>query len=192
MHKKGARLPAVTLIEVLIVTTVLAVLIVATLFYVRSSMPKARDGERKADLKKISVAMEQYRSDYGGYPHGMVPNTSSPAMPTQVSACGTNTVLAPYLADVPCDPDTQQPYRYNPRGTFFTGKRNVRVYPQYRMLTHLEYEADPIIQELCPQTPPPHHCGGTVLPFTVGTAQSVNGITPRLNYGIAGGATVRQ
>lgn len=183
------RIPAVTLIEVLIVTAILAVLIIVSLFYVRAAMPKARDGERKADLKKISVALEQYRNDFGGYPNGMVPNGSN--TPTPSSACGTNTVLSPYLADVPCDPATHQPYRYNPRGGCSPGKREVTVCRQYRLLTRLEYEADLIIQELCPRTPPPNHCGGLVQRITPATdTEPVNNSSLILNYGVAGGTSV--
>jgi len=191
VRKDITRFPGVTLIELLIVTSILAILIIATLFYVRSSMPKAHDGQRKADLKKIAVALEQYRSDHGGYPVGFNPNTSDPTRP-RGSGCGPNTVLEPYLPEVPCDPQPERPYSYDPRGTDFMGKRGVRVVLGYRLLTHLEYEADPIIAELCPQAPPTQdHCGASALNAGNVTTRTSSEVL-ELNYGVAANTTLRQ
>ncbi len=191
MRKVLPHKPGFTLIEFLIVITVLAILMVSTLFYVRSSMPKAHDGERKADLKKIANALEQYRSDHGGYPLGINPNPSNPSRPRR-SGCGTNTVLEPYMAEVPCDPQPLRPYGYDPRGPEFMGNRGVWVVRGYRLLTHLEYEGDPIIAELCPQTPLPNHCGGSALNPRDAVEERTSSQTLELNYGVAANTPLLQ
>lgn len=184
----------ITLIEILIVVTLIAVLMAAIGFYFQGVMPKARDGQRKADLRKIATALESFRSDWGGYPTGMY--LSGTIM--RGSGCGPGTVLAPYLPEVPCDPEGG-PYYYDPEpldSSFYSSRRdpNIRVARQYRLLTHLVNEADPLIKETCDSgSDLPTHCGGEVLVvgnnagnlYVGNNANQIN-----LNFGLAGGRTV--
>ncbi len=57
-----------TLVELLVVISILGVLVSVTLVAFRSSQGRGRDAERKSDLKQISSALELYFSDYGKYP----------------------------------------------------------------------------------------------------------------------------
>jgi len=53
---------AFTLIELLIVITIIAVLLGAISFSYNAAQRKGRDGKRKADLKTVQQALEQYFS----------------------------------------------------------------------------------------------------------------------------------
>ncbi len=87
-----------TLIEVLVASTVIALL--ATGLYTSYSQIniQGRDSRRKADLEQIRAALEMYRNDKGYYPISSLINTS----------CGNTTGLSDgsttYLSDVPDDP----------------------------------------------------------------------------------------
>jgi type II secretion system protein G len=97
-----------TLIELLIVIAiigVLATLLMANFIGVRQ---RARDAQRKSDIRQIQAALEIYRSDNGGYP---------PAPLT----CGAALTLggSTYMKKIPCDPSNVPPYVYTyvPSGT---------------------------------------------------------------------------
>ncbi len=59
---------AFTLIELLIVITIIGILAVALLPSVLGAPGRARDAQRKADLKNIVAALESFNSDNGHYP----------------------------------------------------------------------------------------------------------------------------
>jgi general secretion pathway protein G len=86
-----------TLIELLIVIALLGVLASSLIVLINpvAQFQRARDAQRKADIRQIQSALEMYRSDVGEYP-------LTAAGPT----CGgafTNAGIT-YLAKVPCDP----------------------------------------------------------------------------------------
>jgi len=117
-----------TLIEILVVVAIIAVLIVALFMIFRNSINKARDAERKKDLKQIKLAMEDYYNDNDHYPDA-----------DALKDCG-GTSLNPYLKEIPCDPVTGEPYLY-------------LLYPDdgsmgYRVLTKLENKSDPVVGQL--------------------------------------------
>ena len=61
-----------TLIELLIVITIIGILAVALLPSVLGAPGRARDAQRKADLKNIAAALEMYASDNNGrYPYAI-------------------------------------------------------------------------------------------------------------------------
>lgn len=182
-------MPGVTLIEVVVVVTIIALLAVVAMVNVTSALPKARDASRKADLQKISKALEQYYDDRGGYPI-QLSTTGAVSASTPVSACGTNTILQTYLKNVPCQPSSNTPYVYDPTGTAYTGSRGDSVFGAYRLLTKLENSSDPIIKETCPRTTGADHCGGSYLVTVGGSPTAINGTTNILNYGLAGGTRV--
>ena len=116
-----------TLTELLVVVAVLALLILATFRLFNRDVDKARDAQRKKDLKELKLAMEDYYNDHGSYP---------PDEYFVVENCGTD-ILAPYLKRFPCDPTSGQPYLYLPVEN-----------GGYRILARLFNSADPVIEEL--------------------------------------------
>lgn len=84
-----------TLVELLIVVGIigiLATLLMANFIGVRQ---RARDAQRKSDIRQMQSALEIYRSDNGSYPvTGNFPACLSPL------TSGTST----YMAKIPCDP----------------------------------------------------------------------------------------
>lgn len=140
----------VSIIEVLIVVTIMLLLMVALYRTIGNDVNKARDTDRKKALKEIKIAFENYYNDNDCYP---------PA--DALKNCGA-TNLAPYLAQVPCD-KLGQNYLYvpvaNARGETCGG---------YRVLTKLTILSDPMIEQVgCP-----FGCGN--LPEDVESPESYN------------------
>jgi type II secretion system protein G len=93
-----------TLVEVLVVVAIVALLASVVIFSLQESRKKSRDGERKADLEQIQLALRMYKNVNGTYPdcaNGMQIGGAPPA-----SGCNVNvtTALAPYFSSVPIDP----------------------------------------------------------------------------------------
>ena len=87
-----------TLVELLIVIAiigVLAALLMANFIGVRQ---RARDAQRKSDLKQIQSALELYRSDLAAYPI----TNNFPACGSSLPTSGTTI----YMQKVPCDPSS--------------------------------------------------------------------------------------
>ncbi len=57
-----------TLVELLVVISILGVLVSITSVAFRSAQIRGRDAERKSDLKQIFNALELFYADYGKYP----------------------------------------------------------------------------------------------------------------------------
>ena len=89
------RLRAFTLIELLIVITIIGILAVALVPRITGGPAKARDASRKADLQQIATALEFYADDNaGGYPDDVA-----------ASNCVANLDLDSYLTTIPSDPN---------------------------------------------------------------------------------------
>src|SRR3989344_1525650 len=58
-----------SLIELLVVITIIAILIGAGTVSYNNAQQKGRDGKRKSDLKAIQQALEQYFQQNGKYPY---------------------------------------------------------------------------------------------------------------------------
>ncbi len=91
---------AFTLIELMIVITIIGILAVALIPRITGGPARARDAQRKTDLSEIAGALESYASDSGG---------SYPANPTtkKLFACmDLMTSLKPYMIgeSLPSDP----------------------------------------------------------------------------------------
>lgn len=92
-----------TLIELLIVIAIIGLLATLAIISLTTAQRKARDTKRIADMKSIQTAVELYFSDTSSYP--------DPA-----SWADLQTDLAPYISQVPVDPNnasgTQYIYAY--------------------------------------------------------------------------------
>jgi len=62
-NKKGF-----TLVELLVVMTIIMVLTVVGMINYGNANKKSRDAKRKSDLESVRVALEMYRQDNGSYP----------------------------------------------------------------------------------------------------------------------------
>ncbi len=96
--KKNTR--GFTLVELMIVIGMIAFLAVLISAYLRTQIFKSYDARRKAEIKRISIAVEEYEKDNDCYP--------LPSALSCISAIG----LRPYLDKVPCDPQTKASYYY--------------------------------------------------------------------------------
>ena len=88
-----------TLIEMLVVVSIIAILATIVIVAVQRSSLNARDGRRKADIKTLKNAIEQYANNN----RGLYPTTA----PTEGSAQLLSTLLSPYLNPIPNDPAPQ-------------------------------------------------------------------------------------
>lgn len=119
-----------TLMELLIVIAIIAILaLVFLLTNWKVNIFRAYDSRRKTDLANVRRSFEEYFNDHNCYPAINV-----------LSTCG-GTALAPYLAKIPCDPATQQPYKYQPDSDTNTCTGN-------RVCAKLQDWADPDITTL--------------------------------------------
>ncbi len=110
-----------TLVELLVVITIIGMLSTIAIVSLNSSRVKARDTKRLADLKQISTALELYLGDNGHYPitttFACLDCTSYINTPILTPAAANLTAaIAPYLAKAPVDPlgvgNSDQGYLY--------------------------------------------------------------------------------
>jgi prepilin-type N-terminal cleavage/methylation domain-containing protein len=67
MQKNKIKNRAFTLIEVLVVATIIGVLVTVTAVSFANSQKRSRDARRKADLETVRQALVLYRQDHGSY-----------------------------------------------------------------------------------------------------------------------------
>ncbi len=89
-----------TLVELIIVISIIAILATIVLAYFVGQIFKGRDARRKADIQRIQVAVEEYEKDHNCYPL------------SQTVICNPGTGLVPYLDKIACDPSTNASYYY--------------------------------------------------------------------------------
>jgi prepilin-type N-terminal cleavage/methylation domain-containing protein len=128
-----------TLIEVLTVVAIIGILVVTSFFAWKLQFTKAKDAERKDDLKRLRIAFEEYYTDNEAYP---------PA--DAISTCGSDS-LKPYLNSIPCDPLTGIAYCY------ILDPDNPASPQSFRLLTTLGNLKDSDIAKLGCDTPA--YCG---------------------------------
>lgn len=85
-----------TLIELLIVIAIIGVLSALLMSNFIGVRQRARDAQRKSDLRQIQSALELYRSDLGNYP-------ATNVFPGCNSSFSNSTTI--YMSKVPCDPN---------------------------------------------------------------------------------------
>ena len=102
-----------TLIELLIVVAIIGILgslLMANFIGIRQ---RARDVQRKSDLRQIQSALEIYRADLGSYP-------ITASFPACGSALTGGSPLSTYMQKIPCDPLATPAYSYTSSGTTYT------------------------------------------------------------------------
>jgi len=100
-----------TFIEILVVVTIMAVLIVAGIVSFASVNKRSRDARRKSDVEQIRSALEMYRADEGHYPL-----TANPTQFVTITSDSTfTTALSSYMATIPEDPKNNDDYPYKIR-----------------------------------------------------------------------------
>jgi len=119
LHPRQSR-RGFTLIEVLVVISIIGVLMSLLLVSYQSARKTARDGKRKADLEQIRSALEMCRADTNKYPTSIYEGI------TESIICEGTT----YLQTTPKDPATNERYYYN-RETELT----------YTLCAHLETDS---------------------------------------------------
>lgn len=93
---------AFTLIEVLIVVSIIGLLAVALTLSLTHQRQKASNARVKTDLARLKIAFEDYYGDHNCYPPAEWFDTADD--------CGSN-ALSPYLAAIPCNRMTAMPYK---------------------------------------------------------------------------------
>lgn len=89
-----------TLVETMIVISIIAFMAAAFALFLRLQLFKAHDGRRKAEIQRLSVAVEEYEKDNNCYPL------------SNLMACDPGTGLNPYINKIACDPVSNDFYLY--------------------------------------------------------------------------------
>lgn len=136
---------AFTLVELLVVISIIGVLIGLSVFGLQGARQASRDSKRKADLESLRSGIEIYKSDCNAYPvsAGGAPSVVLATSGTSLAGSGTPTSCAVtniYIAQIPQDP----------------------IYPNKTYL----YASDGITYELCTSleqdtSSPAVTCGGS-------------------------------
>lgn len=95
-----------TLVELMVVISIIAILTGMLLVAYQGTRATARDGKRKADLEQIRIALQMYHADCGSYP--LVSEISFGGALT--STCLVTPVT--YMSQLPTDPNPSYSYRY--------------------------------------------------------------------------------
>lgn len=120
---------AFTLIELLVVIAIIGILSTLSVVSFGSVQAKSRDSQRKADLSKISGALELYKSDKKTYPKTVamtafpdcVPIPSSPVdwLPVDDQCFSGKLTSGNYISSVPVNPEGAPPYLIMSNGTSY-------------------------------------------------------------------------
>lgn len=90
-----------SLIELLIVVSIIAILIIGAILMLNKQRDRADDARVKAELDRLKIAFEEYHNDNGCYP--------PPEWFDSKDDCGSNQ-FSPYLNAISCDKNTGLPY----------------------------------------------------------------------------------
>lgn len=105
-----------TLVELLVVISVMSILMGFVISNLLGGRIRARDAQRKSDLREIQSALEMYRADLGNYPL----TANFPACTSSPNSLVNGSTT--YMVKIPCDPlKTTTSYTYTASGTCGTG-----------------------------------------------------------------------
>lgn len=106
-----------TLIELLVVISIIGILTTLVAANLNSARSRARDAQRKSDLRNIATALRLYYNDYGAYPRsssgnikGCLSGGASNCTWGQPWTAGSGPTT--YMATLPDDPLSSQGYYY--------------------------------------------------------------------------------
>ena len=103
-----------TLIELLVVIAIIGILAALVYANFAGARPKARDAQRKSDLRNLQTALDVYANDNGSYPDSV----SIGCLDEVLSPCIDSSVLgSTYITKVPTDPKDGSQYGYNRSGS---------------------------------------------------------------------------
>ena len=148
-----------TIVEILVVVAVIGILATLVMVSVGKSKAKARDAQRKADLKTMSTALGLYKDENKVYPGANI-NTDTWTRLAQCGGTTTNlgatktesalwtdlqTALSSYLTILPQDPkqkcSTTSQFMYNPTGyTYNVARSDLSI--SYTLWAYLEVDSD--------------------------------------------------
>lgn len=120
---------AFTLVEILIVSSIIGAITIFTASNGPTQLKKVRDSVRKSDIDLIKKAIEEYYQDVECYPQ-TIPTCKNSLMSGDLKV----------LANIPCDPKTKLSYTYVPETSSCP--------KWYQLYANLEYESDHIIQKI--------------------------------------------
>lgn len=109
-----------TLVELLVVISILGVLATLVAGNYRSAKFRGNDARRKSDLKQIAIALEAFMSDYGIYPAASSDKIQACSYPAEVCDWGFGEFTdgkTTYFKEIPADPSTKQKYVYRRAST---------------------------------------------------------------------------
>ena len=101
-----------TLVEIMIVTAVIAILTAMILASLVGSKAKSRDARRVSDLSQILYALGQYFDKCDQYPTPDTGNVIDANTLLQSTGCPSGVTFGSFLSAVPKDPNTGSPYNY--------------------------------------------------------------------------------
>ncbi len=104
-----------TLVELLVVVSIIGILATLLVANYNATRQRARDAQRKSDLRNIQTALRVYYNDKGRYP---------PASSGRISGCGTGSSVCDwggsfssngvvYMNVLPKDPSSDRSYYYD-------------------------------------------------------------------------------
>lgn len=122
------KIKGFTLIELLVVIAIIGVLTALSLPNFVATRERARDSQRKSDIRQLQKALELYKQDQSpiAYPADVTWNATACASPWTV---GSNT----YMNKFPCDPLAVTRYVYT---------RNLSDSTRYTLYACLENKSD--------------------------------------------------
>lgn len=132
-----------TLIEILVVITIIAVMIGLAFPNFFAARQRARDVQRKSDLKQLQKGLELYKQDQNpiAFPSNY-PTSCTTNCQLNIS-CGSqwnNGGSSIYMSKMPCDPLAPTPYFY---------QQNASDSLNYTLVTCLENKSDPDADSSC-------------------------------------------
>jgi prepilin-type N-terminal cleavage/methylation domain-containing protein len=104
-----------SLIELLVVISIIGVLLGLSIIGMKGARSAGRDATRKADLELVKSGLEMYKADCTRYPPTPFPAAGSPLVGDNTLCPNTNT----YISKVPADPVSDYAYIYSSNGTTF-------------------------------------------------------------------------